>query len=154
MQSLNQPSKAARVTGYVLSTIATLFMLMDGGMKFVCPPFVVQASAPLGYSSIETLRIIGAVLLVFTVLYVVPRTAVLGAIGITGFLGGAVEQTCAPARRSSIWPFRSSSRCLSGAGCGCATCGSAPCCRWTQRIAKLKIPCVPQLRPPRGNKEI
>ena len=91
MQTINQPSKAARVTGYVLSTLATLFMLMDAGMKIVCPPFVVQASAPLGYSSIDTLRIIGAVLLVFTVLYIIPRTAVLGAIGITGFLGGAIE---------------------------------------------------------------
>jgi len=89
--SIHQPSKAARVTGYVLSAIATLFMLMDGGMKLVCPPFVVQASAPLGYTSVETLRIIGAVLLVFTILYVIPRTAVLGAIGITGFLGGAIE---------------------------------------------------------------
>lgn len=86
-----QPSKAARVTGYVLSTVATLFMLVDGGMKIVCPPFVIQASAPLGYSSVETLRIIGIILLAFTVLYVIPRTAVLGAIGITGFLGGAIE---------------------------------------------------------------
>ena len=91
MQSPNQPSKAARVTGYVLSTLATLFMLMDAGMKIVCPPFVVQASVPLGYGSVETLRIIGVVLLVFTILYVVPRTSVLGAIGITGFLGGAIE---------------------------------------------------------------
>lgn len=91
MQPLNQPSKAARVTGYVLSTLATLFMLMDAGMKIICPPFVVQASAPLGYSSVDTLRAIGVVLLVFTILYVIPRTAVLGAIGITGFLGGAVE---------------------------------------------------------------
>ena len=91
MQAISQPSKTARVTGYVLSTLATPFMLMDAGMKIVCPPFVVQASAPLGYSSIDTLRIIGAVLLAFTVLYVIPRTAVLGAIGITGFLGGAIE---------------------------------------------------------------
>jgi hypothetical protein len=35
MQQLNQPSKTARVTGYVLSTIAVLFMLMDSGMKIV-----------------------------------------------------------------------------------------------------------------------
>jgi hypothetical protein len=85
------PSKPARITGYVLSTIATLFMLMDAGMKIVCPPFVVTASAPLGYSSVETLRIIGSVLLVFTILYIIPRTSVLGAIFITGFLGGALE---------------------------------------------------------------
>jgi hypothetical protein len=91
MQSSNQISKAARVTGYVLSTIATLFMLMDGGMKVVCPPFVVTASAPLGYSGTATLRTIGVALLVFTILYMIPRTAVLGAIFITGFLGGALE---------------------------------------------------------------
>ncbi len=95
MQSLNQsaqPSKAARVTGYVLSTIATLFMLMDAGMKIVCPPFVVQASAQLGYASPATLRAIGVALLVFTILYVIPRTARSWALScITGFLGGAVE---------------------------------------------------------------
>jgi hypothetical protein len=85
------PSKPARITGYVLSTIATLFMLMDAGMKIVCPPFVVTASAPLGYASIDTLRIIGAALLAFTILYIIPRTSVLGAIFITGFLGGALE---------------------------------------------------------------
>jgi hypothetical protein len=84
-------SKPARITGYVLSTIATLFMLMDAGMKIVCPPFVVEASAPLGYASITTLRIIGAALLAFTILYIIPRTSVLGAIFITGFLGGAFE---------------------------------------------------------------
>lgn len=88
---MDQPSKPARITGYVLSTIATLFMLMDAGMKIVCPPFVVEASAPLGYSSIDTLRIIGAALLAFTILYIIPRTSVLGAIFITGFLGGAFE---------------------------------------------------------------
>ena len=68
---MNQPSKPARITGYVLSTIATLFMLMDAGMKIVCPPFVVTASAPLGYSSIDTLRIIGSALLAFTILYII-----------------------------------------------------------------------------------
>ena len=87
----NAPSKPARITGYVLSTIATLFMLMDAGMKIVCPPFVITASAPLGYSSIETLRVIGMVLLAFTMLYIIPRTSVFGAILITGFLGGATE---------------------------------------------------------------
>jgi len=91
MQQVNQPSKTARVTGYVLSTIAVLFMLMDSGMKIVCPPFVVQASAQLGYSSPATLRAIGVALLVFVILYVIPRTAILGAILLTGFLGGAVE---------------------------------------------------------------
>ncbi len=91
MQQIAQPSRTARVSGYVLSTLATLFMLMDAGMKIVCPPFVVKASAPLGYGSVETLRVIGVVLLVLTILYTIPRTAVLGAIGITGFLGGAIE---------------------------------------------------------------
>lgn len=91
MHSTNEVPKAARVTGYVLSTIAVLFMLMDAGMKIVCPPFVIQASAPLGYSGTATLRTIGVALLAFTILYVIPRTAVLGAIFLTGFLGGALE---------------------------------------------------------------
>ncbi|HXE09002.1 MAG TPA: DoxX family protein [Acidobacteriaceae bacterium] len=91
MQTANAPSKPARITGYVLSTLATLFMLMDAGMKIVCPPFVVTASAPLGYSSIDTLRVIGIVLLAFTILYIIPRTSIFGAILITAFLGGAAE---------------------------------------------------------------
>lgn len=82
-------SKPRIWTGRILGALSVLFLLMDGGMKLFKPPFVVQATAQLGYPE-STIVGIGVVLLSCTVLYVIPRTAVLGAILLTGYLGGAV----------------------------------------------------------------
>jgi hypothetical protein len=82
-------SKVRRWTGRILSTLAVLFLVMDGGMKLFKPPFVVQATVQLGYP-VSTIVGIGIVLLFCTALYVIPRTAVWGAILLTGYLGGAV----------------------------------------------------------------
>lgn len=76
-------------TSRVLTALCGLFLLMDGGMKLFKPPFVVEATARLGYPE-STIVGIGVVLLICTVLYVIPRTTVLGAILLTGYLGGAV----------------------------------------------------------------
>ncbi len=76
-------------TGRFLTTLAGLFMIMDGGMKLFKPPVVVQATVQLGYPE-STIVGIGIALLVCTLLYLVPRTAVLGAVLTTGYLGGAV----------------------------------------------------------------
>src|SRR6266566_10163074 len=73
----------------ILAALSVLFLLMDGGMKIFKPPFVVEATVRLGYPE-STIVGIGVVVLVCTVLYVIPRTAVLGAILLTGHLGGAV----------------------------------------------------------------
>lgn len=81
-------SKARIWTGRILETLAVLFLLMDAGMKLVKPPFVVAATVQLGYPE-TTIVGIGAALLVCTILYVIPRTAVLGAILLTAYLGGA-----------------------------------------------------------------
>jgi len=72
-----------------LTALSVLFLLMDGSMKVFKPPFVIEATARLGYSE-STIVGIGVTLLVCTVLYLIPRTAVLGAILLTGYLGGAV----------------------------------------------------------------
>ena len=72
-----------------LTTLSVLFLLMDGGMKLFKPPFVVEATARLGYPD-STIVGIGVTLLVCTILYLIPRTAVLGAILLTAYLGGAV----------------------------------------------------------------
>ena len=72
-----------------LTALAALFLLMDAGMKLFKPPFVIESTARLGYRE-STIVGIGLTLLVCTVLYVIPRTAVLGAILLTGYLGGAV----------------------------------------------------------------
>jgi hypothetical protein len=81
--------KVMRWTGYVLSGLAVLFMLLDGVMKLVKPAQVVEATVILGYSE-EVIFPLGIVLLVCTLIYVIPQTAVLGAILLTGYLGGAV----------------------------------------------------------------
>jgi hypothetical protein len=76
-------------TGWVVTILATLFMLMDGIMKLIKPPFVVEATVQLGYPK-SMILVLGVVLTLSTILYVLPRTAVLGAIVLTGYLGGAV----------------------------------------------------------------
>ena len=76
-------------TGRILSLLAILFFLMDGAMKLFKPPFVVEATAKLGYAE-STIVGIGLALIFCTVLYVIPRTSVLGAVLLTGYLGGAV----------------------------------------------------------------
>ncbi len=84
-----ETSKGMQWTGIVMSAAVVLFMLMDGVMKLVKPSFVVEASAKLGYAE-STLSGIGIALVLSTLLYIVPRTAILGAILLTGYLGGAV----------------------------------------------------------------
>jgi hypothetical protein len=84
-------SKAMTRTGHVLSTAAVLFLLMDVTMKLLALPVVIQTSAQLGWAGTpEMARTLGTILLICTVLYVYPRTSVLGAILLTGYLGGAV----------------------------------------------------------------
>ena len=82
-------SKSALWAGRVVSGLPALFLLVDAGMKFVKPAFVVEATTKLGYSEGVILPL-GAVLFASTLLYVIPRTAVLGAMLLTGYLGGAV----------------------------------------------------------------
>jgi hypothetical protein len=76
-------------TGRVLSGLVSAFFVMDGVMKLLKPAPVVQATLQLGYPE-STIVGIGIVLLVCTVLYLMPRTSALGAILLTGYLGGAV----------------------------------------------------------------
>ncbi|SPE19244.1 conserved membrane hypothetical protein [Candidatus Sulfotelmatomonas gaucii] len=76
-------------TGRVLSSIAVLFLLFDAVGKFVMPPPVTEACARLGFP-LALVPSIGFLLLVCTAVYAIPRTAILGAILLTGFLGGAV----------------------------------------------------------------
>jgi hypothetical protein len=81
----------ARVAGYAMSGLVIAFMLLDGGMKLVPMDVVIKSTAELGYPpSIALARGLGVVGLVCTLLYAVPRTAVLGAILLTAYMGGAV----------------------------------------------------------------
>jgi DoxX-like family len=76
-------------TGRVLSGLIVLFLLLDGVMKLFKPAPVITATVELGWP-VSAIVPLGIVLLVCTVLYAVPRTAILGAILLTGYLGGAV----------------------------------------------------------------
>ena len=76
-------------TGRILSGLAVAFFLLDGVMKLFKPAFVVEANRQLGYPETDIVGI-GCLLLACTLLYVFPRTSILGAILLTGYLGGAV----------------------------------------------------------------
>jgi hypothetical protein len=78
------------IVGWVLSGLAIAFLLMDATMKLLALPIVLETQAPLGFAGEGIARGLGILLLLCTVLYAVPRTAVLGAILMTGYLGGAV----------------------------------------------------------------
>ena len=75
--------------GRILSGLAALFLLIDGIMKLIKPAIVVETTVKLGYPE-SVISGLGIVLLACTILYLIPRTAVLGAILLTGYLGGAV----------------------------------------------------------------
>lgn len=84
-----QQSKGLIWTGRVLTTLLALFMLFDAGLKFARPAFVVEGTVKFGFSE-RVIVPLGFVLLVSTILYIIPATGVLGAILLTGYLGGAV----------------------------------------------------------------
>jgi hypothetical protein len=84
-------SGQARLLGRVLSGLVILFMLFDGAIKLVPWPIVTETMDRMGYGSSESLaRSLGAITLVCTVLYAIPPTSILGAILLTGYLGGAM----------------------------------------------------------------
>lgn len=76
-------------TGRVIGGLIAAFMLLDAAVKFVKPPQVADAFVRTGWP-LELSVVLGVVLLVSTVLYLIPQTAVLGAILLTGYFGGAV----------------------------------------------------------------
>jgi hypothetical protein len=81
--------KAALWSGRVISTLPALFLLFDAVMKLIKPGFVVEAT---GGPRLPGKRLVplGIVLAGCTILYLIPRTAALGAILLTGYLGGAI----------------------------------------------------------------
>ena len=89
MVQTSETSNAALWTGRIMSGLVIAFMLLDGAMKLVPLDVVVTTSEQMGIpgSLARTLGIIG---LICTLLYAVPRTSVLGAILLTGYLGGAI----------------------------------------------------------------
>jgi hypothetical protein len=92
MQTAAQPvpaSNAAIWAGRIMSGLVIVFLLLDGVMKLIPLDIVVVTSEQLGIPA-SLARTLGVLTLVCTVLYAIPRTSVLGAILLTGYLGGAI----------------------------------------------------------------
>src|SRR5213080_1143587 len=84
-------SKSALWLGRVLSGLVIVFLLFDGAIKLVPWPIVTETMDKMGYGSSETMaRSLGIITIVCTVLYSIPPTSILGAILLTGYLGGAM----------------------------------------------------------------
>lgn len=86
-------------SGRVLIALTALFMLLDGAMKIVKPPQVLEANVRLAFP-ISALSGIGIALIACTLIYLIPRTSILGALLLTGYLGGAVASNV---RAGSGW---------------------------------------------------
>lgn len=78
-----------RTAGVVITAALGLFFAMDSIPKILGMPFAREATEALGFSPDKT-AVIGWVLLVCLIVFLIPRTAVLGALGLTAYLGGAV----------------------------------------------------------------
>jgi DMSO/TMAO reductase YedYZ heme-binding membrane subunit len=89
MNSANQTSKKSLWSGHIISGLVVLFLVFDGVTKVLKVAPVMEASARLGFPAALIVGI-GATLLACTAVYVIPRTSILGAILLTGYLGGAV----------------------------------------------------------------
>ncbi len=92
MQSVIQTAPASKKmlwTGRIISAVVVLFLLFDSVIKFIKPAPVVEASAHLGLPD-SLVVVLGIILLACTAIYAIPRTSILGAILLTGYLGGAV----------------------------------------------------------------
>ncbi len=86
------PTSTASVSiGRVLSGLLIVFLVFDGAIKLVPLQVVTDTMIELGYSgSVDQARLLGVLTLLCTVLYAIPRTSILGAILLTGYLGGAM----------------------------------------------------------------
>ncbi len=89
VQAAAVPAKGALWAGRIVSWLVAAFLLLDGVAKLFKPAPVVEGTVKLGYPE-SVIIPLGIVLIVCTILYLIPRTAVLGAILLTGYLGGAV----------------------------------------------------------------
>ncbi|TPL03237.1 MULTISPECIES: DoxX family protein [unclassified Mesorhizobium] len=84
-------SSGALWSGRVLSGVIVLFMIFDGAIKLPPLDIVTQTMSELGWpADANVARLLGVIGLVSTALYALPRTSVLGAILLTGYMGGAI----------------------------------------------------------------
>lgn len=86
------PTKGQTIAGRILSGLVILFLLFDAGLKLASPETAIKYSPPgLGWPlEVGTMYLLGTLLLIPTLLHIWRPTAILGAILITGYLGGAI----------------------------------------------------------------
>jgi hypothetical protein len=82
-------SRATLWAGRALSAVVALFMFTDAAIAIFAPGLLAKEQEAVGFPA-DSAPALGALMLICTLLYVVPRTAVIGAILLTGFLGGAI----------------------------------------------------------------
>jgi hypothetical protein len=92
-------SKTMLWVGRVISALMIVFMLFDAGIKILKLPAAVEGTVRLGYPA-STVLPVGVIALVCVMLYAIPRTSILGAILLTGYLGGA---TATQVRVQDAW---------------------------------------------------
>jgi len=104
MQPTTQAASASKKwlwTGYILTALIALFLLFDCSVKILRLTTAMEANARLGYPASVILPI-GIAELICLILFIVPRTSILGAILLTGYLGGA---TATQVRLEDPWFF-------------------------------------------------
>lgn len=102
----NTISKGRLWTARLMSGLVILFMLFDSIFKFIKPAPVVEGTLLLGYAE-HHITVIGALGLLSTILYAIPRTSVLGAVLLTAYFGGAIATNVrvdAPLLTHSLFP--------------------------------------------------
>jgi hypothetical protein len=82
-------SRAALWTARVITGLVTAFLLVDGAMKLFPPAFVIEATEKVGFAA-SVVRPLGVVLTASTLLHLIPRARLFGAVLLTAYLGGAV----------------------------------------------------------------
>ena len=87
--TVESSARKRSIAGYVLTGLVAAFLTFDTVMKLLQLAPAVQGTTELGYPA-GTVIVIGVIELVCLVLYLVPRTSVLGALVLTGYLGGAI----------------------------------------------------------------
>ena len=89
VKSTSTTSKTSLWIGWIISGLCILFLLFDAIMKIIKEEHSVKGSVQLGWPE-HAIQGIGIALLISTILYLIPKTSILGAILLTGYLGGAI----------------------------------------------------------------
>ncbi len=92
MESVSKAAPVSRKAfwlGWIIGVVPALMLIASATAKFIQPTGIEESLEPLGWRA-DQLYLLGTLEIVVVVLYLIPRTAVLGAILVTGYMGGAI----------------------------------------------------------------